>query len=236
MWRSSDAHWGDGQRRWRSRESPVSSRSPRGQAIRRARLPFRLCRIALCPNDVSRLDTSPWRKCVATAVPPKSQSCRSVRSLKISLTVPSAISRPGPHVAIAHAPDLSQSTAGRTVKPLAWRSRLWRHLLIPPTHVASMRPPTTWASQIRKMVFRSFFHVLLVVHRSRRFAQSQSWSPSGGVINYRHSKYVARTLINGDIVAGTNVELHQMKVPASLDDWMTSWFRSASLGADPLAK
>jgi len=46
-------------------------------------------------------------KCVATAPPPKSQSCRSVRSWKISLTVPSAISRPRPHVAIA---------AGRTVK------------------------------------------------------------------------------------------------------------------------
>jgi hypothetical protein len=38
-----------------------------------------------------------------------SQSCRSVRSWKICLTVPSAISRPRPHVAIAHAPDSSQS-------------------------------------------------------------------------------------------------------------------------------
>src|SRR3954452_454453 len=27
MWRSSDADWGDGQRRWRSREGPVSNRS-----------------------------------------------------------------------------------------------------------------------------------------------------------------------------------------------------------------
>jgi hypothetical protein len=45
-------HWGDGQHRWRSRESPVSSRSPRGLAIRRARSPFGLCGIALCANDV----------------------------------------------------------------------------------------------------------------------------------------------------------------------------------------
>ena len=50
MWRLIDADWGDSQCRWRSRESPVSSRSPRRLAIRRARSPFGFRRNSLVPQ------------------------------------------------------------------------------------------------------------------------------------------------------------------------------------------
>jgi hypothetical protein len=109
MWRSSDAHWADGQRRWRSRESPVIQSFASWPGYPTSSLAVWVMRNSLVPQRRIRARYVTVTKRSGTAVPPKSQSCRPVRSWKISLTVPSAISRPRPPRNRARAPDSSQS-------------------------------------------------------------------------------------------------------------------------------